>query len=534
MPVTYNLLSVDVIKEVNRIPKAQIMLQDGSASQQMFEISNTTFFQPGAEIEIQLQDVTVFKGIVVKHRVKSDRQKNSVLIVDLEDAAIALARERKNAIFQNNTDNAVMKEIVGATTGLTAGTFAATKPTHVEMVQFYCTDWDFILSRAEANGLWVTVDDGTVGAIAPSLSGRPKHTFEYGISPINDFELEIDIRHQHGAIESTTWDIATQQLASPQAAAEVSPGQGKLKPADLAKAIGAAQCDLVLVNDLTPEEAKAWADAAMTKSRLSMFKGRFSSPGFADIKPGEMMEILGIGDRFNGTTLVTAIRHQVNNMGWKTEVQFGLSAAWFSQTPDIRDTPAAGLVPAINGLQVGIVDTYVDDPDGKLRVRVKVPALTKTTGKVKDGLVWARLLALDAGLASDGKGRGTCFRPEPNDEVILGFLNDDPRQAVILGAVYSEKNPTPWPVAEENSFKGIVSRENLKVYFNDKQKAIFIETPGQNRVILTDEDGAIYITDANNNQIVMDGNGIKLTSDADIAIEAKGSVTIKGEKVDVN
>ena len=51
----YQLLSIDVVNEVNRIPYAQIILLDGDAAKQEFAISNEAFFEPGKEIEIKLE-----------------------------------------------------------------------------------------------------------------------------------------------------------------------------------------------------------------------------------------------------------------------------------------------------------------------------------------------------------------------------------------------------------------------------------------------------------------------------------------------
>ena len=54
MDPSYELLSIDITKEVNRIPCAQLLLLDGDAAQQSFAISNDAFFEPGKAIEIKL------------------------------------------------------------------------------------------------------------------------------------------------------------------------------------------------------------------------------------------------------------------------------------------------------------------------------------------------------------------------------------------------------------------------------------------------------------------------------------------------
>ncbi|NEO35594.1 MAG: type VI secretion system tip protein VgrG [Moorea sp. SIOASIH] len=525
----YNLMSIDIIKEVNKIPIAQIILLDGEAAEQEFTISNTEFFKPGQEIEIKLRyegekqkEATVFKGLIVRHCVQADRY-SSLLTVDLKDAAYKLTTQRKSAVFRDMTDKDIIDKVI-KTGGLTVKSSAATQPKHKEMVQYYCTDWDFILSRADVNGLWVLVDDGEITVKEPNLK-EAKHTFEYGIDEIYEFEMEADICDQKASVESTAWDIKTQKLLQSQKAKEFSINQGNLKGDELAKTIGADNYKLISLAPLDDQEVKAWADAKLQKSRLSLFKGRLKVPGFADIKPGDSIKLAGIGKRFNGQTLVTAIRHQVTTQGWQTDVQFGLSASWFyQQNNDIFDTPVAGLIPAIHGLQIGIVDKYEADPEKQFRVKVRIPSIET------DGIVWARLASVDA-----GNKRGIFFRPETGDEVILGFINDDPRQAIILGAVHSGKNDLPagLTVTKENNKKGIVTKESLKIIFDDENKLIEISTPKGNTLKLSEQDKGIKLEDENGNTITMDNQGIKIKSSKDLVMEGN-YIKIKGSRVDIN
>ncbi|EGJ31824.1 MULTISPECIES: type VI secretion system tip protein VgrG [Moorena] len=526
----YNLMSIDIIKEVNKIPIAQIILLDGEAAKQEFPISSTEFFKPGQEIEIKLRyegekqkEATVFKGIIVRHCVQADRY-SSLLTVDLKDAAYKLTTQRKSAVFRDMTDKDIIDKVI-KTGGLTVKSIAVTKPKHKEMVQYYCTDWDFILSRGDVNGLWVLVDDGEITGVEPNLKGKPKHTFEYGKDEIYEFEMEADICDQKASVESTAWDIKTQKLLQSQKAKEFSLDQGNLKGDELAKTIGADNYQLISLAPLDDQEVKAWADAKLQKSRLSLFKGRFNLPGFADIKPGDIIKLDGIGKRFNGKTLVTAIRHQFSRQGWQTYVQFGLSASWFyQQNNDIFDTPVAGLIPAIHGLQIGIVDKYEADPEKQFRVKVRIPSIEK------DGIVWARLASVEA-----GNKRGIFFRPETGDEVILGFINDDPRQAIILGAVHSVKNALPagLTVTKENNKKGIVTKESLKIIFDDENKLIEISTSKGNTLKLSEQDKGIKLEDENGNTITMDNQGIKIKSSKDLVMEGE-YIKIKGERVDIN
>src|SRR5271157_4224633 len=87
----YDLISIDIRREVNRIPSARLVLVDGDAAERRFSISDTEVFEPGKEIEIRLrredaqEDTTVFKGRVMCHGVEADGT-DSRLWVELKDA----------------------------------------------------------------------------------------------------------------------------------------------------------------------------------------------------------------------------------------------------------------------------------------------------------------------------------------------------------------------------------------------------------------------------------------------------------------
>ena len=548
----YIVLSLDMFKAINKIPSAEIVLVDGDAAQQTFELSNTDFFNPGSKIEIALRyegesDTTVFVGYVVQHGLQANRKK-STLTLYLKDAAIKLTQQRNNAIFRGQDDMAIMKDILQTVitqdqqrniADLEIGDLKPSKTAmvHPEMVQFYCSDWDFILSRAAANGLWVMVDTGIISIQSPALIENPPVELEYGRDEIIDLEIEADIRAQYATVEAIAWDPQTQALSSPQKGTDYALKQDNLDPASLGKTIGADRYHLVSGAALAAPELKDWASATTLHQRLAMLRGRIQIPGRADLQIGDTLVLKKFGDRFSGTALVTAVRHQVNETGWQTDLQFGLPATSAVTDQEVMAAPANRLLPAVNGLHIGVVNATADDA-GELKVQVLVPGLTVTSATPPsdkhDGLVWARLATLDAGLAADGKqGRGTLFRPEPGDEVVLGFLNDDPRQPVILGALHNAVNKPPLPVTQENLQRGIVSKEQLKVVFNDEDRSIRLETPNTNRIILVDEDGAIYIVDEHNNQFTLNADGIQLSSDQDIAITAKGDVTLKGANIDV-
>ena len=149
MDAKYELLSIDVSKELNRIPDARLVLLDGDAAKRQFPISDTTFFEPGKDVEIKLRyegdkDVSVFKGMIVRHNVEANTNA-STLTVEFKDAAVKLTQPRKSVVFAKQADHEIIGKIIGDA-GLKKGKLEATQPKHAEIVQYDCTDWDFRFS----------------------------------------------------------------------------------------------------------------------------------------------------------------------------------------------------------------------------------------------------------------------------------------------------------------------------------------------------------------------------------------------------
>lgn len=139
----------------------------------------------------------------------------------------------------------------------------------------------------------------------------------------------------------------------------------------------------------------------------------------------------------------------------------------------------------------------------------------------KNKLLWARLSTVYATNAS-----GNFFLPEPDDEVVVGFMNEDPGHPIILGGVYGERHKPPYEYEAKNNTKAIVTREKMRIEFNEEKKMVKISTPGKNTVEISDGDKHIKLTDQNKNEIVMNSSGISFSSAKDITLKAKGAITM--------
>ena len=156
-PAQNGLKGITVERSVNRIASAQIVLMDDDAGNTAYPISNENFTKPGAEVEIKAGygdgAETIFKGIIVSQRMKVDRRK-SILVLECRDKAVKMAIIKKSAYYYEMKDSDVFTQLISSA-GLKPDV-EASSVTHKEMVQYSCSDWDFMVSRAEANGMWTT------------------------------------------------------------------------------------------------------------------------------------------------------------------------------------------------------------------------------------------------------------------------------------------------------------------------------------------------------------------------------------------
>jgi uncharacterized protein involved in type VI secretion and phage assembly len=206
-----------------------------------------------------------------------------------------------------------------------------------------------------------------------------------------------------------------------------------------------------------------------------------------------------------------------------TEAIIGSDPKPHAERYNVAAPGAGGTIPPVQGLQIGIVAALEGDPAGEDRIQIRLPTITET-----DGLVWARQSLLDA-----GDGRGTSFRPEVGDEVVVGFLDADPRYPVILGALNSSAKPNPLTGADDNHEKAIVTRSGMRIHWNDDKIIATIDTPAGNKIVLSEDETSILLEDQNGNKVELSADGIALESAKDITLTASGDVKIKGTNVEL-
>ncbi|KUR72075.1 type VI secretion system tip protein VgrG [Novosphingobium sp. FSW06-99] len=518
LPPSIQIVSIDVWTGVNRLPKARMVISDGSAGEENFSTSDSGLLVPGVTITIAFgyggSETTVFSGIVYRQAIEASNNGPPRLIVEATDKAMVMTLARGNAVFSDMTDSEVCEKLIGDA-GLTP---AVTATDSVQTnVQYYASPWDLVIMRAQANGMVVIAKAGTVTVAPPDTGRDPVLTLTFG-SSILDFRTEMDASTQFdgNAIQSIAWDPATQTLATSSTAQASVSVPGNISSATLAGVFGVSEFVQQTPGPLATGELTQWASAELMMSHLSKIRGSVRFQGSALTEPGSIVTLAGLGDRFNGNGWVAGVHHRLAEGLWRTTLELGLSPNWFATVaPNVAAPGAAGLLPPVHGLQAATVMQIDADPAGEFRVQVSLPLLKSTDG------IWARLGSFYA-----SSGFGAFFYPEIGDEVIVGFLAGDPRFPVVLGALYSKARPPALTPEAANNTKSIRTRANLHLDFLEDSQTVQIVTPGNQTIVVNDTDKSITIKDMNGNSIVMGMTGIAIKSASDITISATGSITI--------
>ncbi len=525
VPSTVEVYSIDIWNELNRIPRAKVVILDGNTSDQTFKVSEEDWFVPGNEIEIQLgyesEENTVFKGIVTGQSIKMRSNGNSVLTVDCTDSAIKLTTIPKSRYFYDATESEVFETIIGEYGNVSADV-EATQFIHKEILQFQSTDWDFIQSRADINGLFCHVEGGTISIKKPDFGQEPVETVVYG-SNLLEFDAEMDGTNQMGSVKGISWDYSKTEPSEVDAASSSPVTPGNISSDDLSGSFENKEWSLRAGAKIPSEVLQTWANAKLMKHELAKVRGRAKIRGLSTINPGAVITLEGVGDRFNGNAFVSGVKHSFYKGEWLMDVQFGLSPEWFSEQYNISEEAAAGMLPSVSGLQIGLVTQIEEDPDGDERILVRLPMIdTEEQG------VWARLATAGA-----GDNRGVIIRPEIDDEVVVGFIHGDPNQPIILGSLNSANNPAAIAASDDNHEKGWVSRGEIKMLINDDDPSVVIEMPSGKKISVDDDAGEIIMEDENGNSMVMNSDGITVESPSDINIKATGDLNFEGTNINV-
>jgi phage protein D len=443
------------------------------------------------------------------------------------DHSHRLHRGRRTEAYRNVTEADLARQ-VARSVGLETGQIDDAGGPIRYVSRANLTDWEFLQTRSNGIGYDFGVADGKLQFKGPAAASDGPATGDLASTDPLQLVLGKDLLSFHSRITSAQqvtkvevrgWDPDEQEPVIGSADAETSSASlGDYSPADLASTFG----DPVHVIAGRAFSTQAEVDSAAHASAGHLAGAFAEADGVArgdpGIRAGVPVSIGLTGQPFEGSYTITTSRHVFDVDGYRTffsssgrEERSLLGLASLGATNGSFD-PAG---PPIEGLVVGQV-TSVADPDGLARVKVSFPWLSDTYESD-----WARLVQAGA-----GNERGMVVLPEVNDEVIVAFDHGDIRRPYVLGGVYSKKNPPDEGEGLIDDGTGAVLRRGF--VSRQGHALVFFDDDGDTGIALLSAGRGLRLS-MNESDTV-----IKISSDGAVAIEASGTVSIKGRDIDLS
>ncbi|MGP8336083.1 phage baseplate assembly protein V [Serratia sp. CY43514] len=509
--------SLRVQQLINEIPLAQLELRiptdNHSAADEAVQ-REVSRFSLGAHVVIARGKITLFNGYLVQKKIQLKGKYWSVRL-EARHALQKLTFLPRSRVFVNDNDHDLLKKLLlPANVSLTQKAYAQLSSKHEQLIQFRLTDWQFIRSRLLSMNCWLLPDatsDAVVisplsdAAIAPRTLTRESR--DYTLYEVN---LSFDNRFTVDNVSLQGWDIAAQRLTP----AQNSPASAfrPWKPEGKAGQSPSGEQDYALAFSMLPETTlKTLSDSWLNHQQMTGVQGYIELAGTRDFAPGESIILSGFGAGLDGTVILSGVNQRFDSKdGWRSELVIGMPTSMLEPAPPVRS------------LHIGTVAAFTSDPQHLDRIALHLPALN-----LSDSPIFARLSKPWASKAS-----GFCFYPEPGDEVVVGFIDSDPRYPIILGAMHNPKNTAPFPPDKKNNRKGVIVNKA------DQTQALMIDTDektlrlmaGDNTLTLTGE-GDIAVSTPNVLQLQADTLGLQ--ADSNLSINGKQQVEITSAKINM-
>lgn len=433
----FSIEEVETLEVLNQIAQARIVLSGRETD--VYSLLKSG--QPGNPAEILFitgeAEFIVFSGEVVEQELCISKG-ISRLTLHLRHTLHRLRQTLRSQVFRNKSDLDIIKKIL-SDHQITLSSPHGLTLEYPQMVQYQCSDWQFLQYRLHANSVWLVTREDKVTLIdakLPAGSVGASHVIERTENV--DKPGIVGTKWQQRAprfnndVKASHWDIDQQKMTPGRRAKKFNLGSVGLDAGDL-KASKTSVAELNYGLALEEGEAEACINSFELERQLSAIQARFVLWGGQHYQTGESLQVKGFDKVLDGQGVISEVCHRVTPDKWETELVVGQEAPEY--TKFVR-----ALTPAVRGVHIGIVAAHQSDDKKWFRLQIKIPSFNS-----KDETLWARI-ALP--YASDDGSVG--FYPNPGDEVIVAFLEDDPRYPVVLGSVHNPKKKPPKEFDEKN------------------------------------------------------------------------------------
>lgn len=183
----------------------------------------------------------------------------------------------------------------------------------------------------------------------------------------------------------------------------------------------------------------------------------------------------------------------------------------------------------LHGTYLAVV-VSVQDPLNQARVQIRL--LNCDGPSAQDAPVWARVAVPFA-----GPDRGAFLIPDVDNEVLLTFVNGDPRFPIVVGGLWNGGAAPPETLGGDRvdrwSFVGKYGSRVAIVEESQGQSTIEISTPGEVKATLEEQGGGKITIEAAGSTITIDASGVSINTQRNVKVQA-ARLSVTAPQVSVN
>jgi phage protein D len=330
-----DVLDLKVTMDIANLTHFDMTVNNWDDKTLSFKYSDTTTFDLGNRVHVQMGYagglLSMVQGLITSLTPKFPESGPPTLAIGGEDRMVKLKerkpRDGEQKKFVNQSDSDIV-QVIATRNGLIPKV-QQTAEKHDIVVQKNQDDAAFLMERAKRidYDCFIGVDpDSGLDALyfqSPTDARDGKkvrvYVFEWGKSLIN-FNPTLSLNKQVGKVTVKGWDPNTKSILQYTASASDLPtsGGGENGPSAISTRFQDRE-DVVVDQPVTSQqEAKSLAIALLRERAYSYITATGQVIGIPDLRPGDNIEVQGLGKRFSGQYYVTKVEHSLGSSGYTT------------------------------------------------------------------------------------------------------------------------------------------------------------------------------------------------------------------------
>jgi phage protein D len=320
MQVGVDRIEVDL--DVETVGMFSLFFHAGERDQERFVVIDSDQFKPGTEIKIKMGYGSTLDTMLVGEitALCPEYTDNGAVVLRVSgyDRLYRLGFGRKTRSFRNMKDSDIVSQI--AQDWQLTPQADATDVLHDYVLQSNQTDREFLTERANRLRYELRVEDRTLYFQKAKEDGGSVTTLTYGEDLIEYFPV-LSTVNQTSKVEVRGWSVKDKKAVLGEAGASdvVATMAGRQTGGKVSTDVaGETKRILSHENAPTKDEAEGLARAALNRVVTAFITGEGRCAGRPEIKAGSVVELKGLGERFNGLYYIASCTHSIGPRGYHT------------------------------------------------------------------------------------------------------------------------------------------------------------------------------------------------------------------------